>query len=60
MRLDRFHADPERRRRLFVALPFRDQLNDLALAGRHADWREIVLRAVATPDIVVQHEFRDG
>src|SRR6266487_4236928 len=50
VRLDRFHADPECRRRLLVALPFSDQLNDLALAGRHAAWREIVLRAVATPE----------
>ena len=41
MGLDRFHADAERQRRLFIALPFSDELNDLALPGRHDEWREL-------------------
>ncbi len=55
--LDRLHADPECRRRLFATMPFSDELNDLALAGRHIHWREIALRAVCTSDIVVQYEI---
>ena len=58
--LDRLHADTERRRRLLVAPPFRDELNDLALSGRHGDWRHVVQRGISPSDIVVQHEFGDG
>ena len=60
VRLDRLHADAERRRGRFVALPFGDELNDLAFAGRHDGCPELVLRGVSTTDIVVEHEFRDG
>ena len=57
---DRLDADSERRRRLFVAPPFGDELNDFALAGRDADWCAIGLRAVFAPDKIVQHEPGDG
>ena len=58
--LDSLDADPERRRRPFVTLPLSDELNNLAFAGRQTDWREFVLRAVSTSDVIVQHEFCDG
>jgi hypothetical protein len=34
MGFDRLHADPERRGGLFIASPFGDELNDLALTDR--------------------------
>src|SRR3981081_2929411 len=58
--LDRLHADTERQRRLFVTLSFSDELKDLALAGSHGDWREVVAHGGPMSDIAVQHEFGDG